>query len=297
MAWSKPEWSEPMGAKPTGAPPPKKRNARLVGALAGLLVILVSVTAYFMLAPSSGTVPISPGPATAAKPKKAPRPVVKPKPAPKPIAKPAPAPAKPEPPKPEYVKKPGQLQLPNGKILTFPPPAEGETRKVYAYGHLYECDHLGNFKDISKRPLFKTAFEENLLALASESKPFIPAFLMGLDETEVAKMLAKNYEPKGDETEEEKERLKAYDEMRAAALEYMGQGGKFDDFVGNIATFVQKERQTRANCLREVMTLYKQGKVAEAKEMANAAKILTDREGYKAIRLPPHVQQAFDEVQ
>lgn len=196
----------------------------------------------------------------------------------------------------EYVKKPGQLQLPNGKILTFPPPKEGETRKVYAYGHTYECDHLGNFHDISKRQLFKTAFEANFLALANENKPFIPAFLMGLNQEDVARMLAKNYEPIGDETEEELAQIKAYDEMRTAALEYMGQGGKFDDFVDSIATFVKKERQARATCLREVMTLYKQGKIAEAKEMAAAANVMTEQNGYKAIHLPPHVQVEFDKL-
>lgn len=196
----------------------------------------------------------------------------------------------------EYVKKPGQLQLPNGKILTFPPPKEGETRKVYAYGHTYECDHLGNFRDISKRQLFKTAFEANFLALANENKPFIPAFLMGLNQEDVARMLTKNYEPIGDETEEELAQIKAYDEMRAAALEYMGQGGKFDDFVDSIATFVKKERQARATCLREVMTLYKQGKIAEAKEMAAAANVMTEQNGYKAIHLPPHVQAEFDKL-
>lgn len=206
---------------------------------------------------------------------------------------------KPVPPKEEtreYVKKPGQLQLPNGKILTFPPPKEGETRKVYAYGHTYECDHLGNFRDISKRQLFKTAFEANFLALANENKPFIPAFLMGINQEDVARMLTKNYEPIGDETEEELAQIKAYDEMRAAALEYMGQGGKFDDFVDSIATFVKKERQARATCLREVMTLYKQGKIAEAKEMATAANVMTEQNGYKAIHLPPHVQAEFDKL-
>ena len=73
-------------------------------------------------------------------------------------------PEKPEPP--PYVKRPGQMQLPNGKILTFPPPKEGEIRKVYANGRMYECDHLGNFKDATKRKLFETAFEFNLLAFA-----------------------------------------------------------------------------------------------------------------------------------
>ena len=207
-------------------------------------------------------------------------------------------PEKPEKPAlPPYVKKPGQMQLPNGKILTFPAPKEGETRKVYAYGHMYECDSEGNFRDITPRKLFHTAFEGNFLGLAVEDKPFIPAFLKGLDQDEVKKILEKNYQPIGDETAEEWTQLKAYDEMRCAALQYMEEGGTFDEFVDYFANQVKKERQTQAMCLREVMTLYKEGKIAEAKEMAEAAAALKEKQGLKSFKLPPHVLEAFDALQ
>ena len=198
---------------------------------------------------------------------------------------------------PPYVKKPGQMQLPNGKILTFPAPKEGETRKVYAYGHMYECDSEGNFRDITPRKLFHTAFEGNFLGLAVEDKPFSPAFLKGLDQDEVKKILEKNYQPIGDETEEEWTQLKAYDDMRCAALQYMEEGGTFDEFVDYFANQVKKERQTQAMCLREVMTLYKEGKIAEAKEMAEAAAALKEKQGLKSFKLPPHVLEAFDAIQ
>ena len=195
-----------------------------------------------------------------------------------------------------FVKRPGAMQLPDGKVLTFPAPKEGEIRKVYAYGHMYECDSKGNFKDVTPRKLFHTAFEGNFLGLAVEDKPFIPAFLKGLDQNEVKKILTKNYEPIGDETEEEWTQLKAYDEMRCAALQYMEEGGTFDDFVDYFANQVKKERQTQAMCLREVMTLYKAGKIAEAKEMAQAAEALKEKEGLKPLKLPPHVREAFDKL-
>lgn len=202
--------------------------------------------------------------------------------------------AKPEPP--PFQKRPGAMQLPNGKVLTFPAPKEGEIRKVYANGRMYECDHLGNFKDITKRKLFKTAFELNFLAFAQEGKPYIPVFLKGLDEEDVKKMLLKNYTPIGDETEEEWAELKAYDNMRCAALDYMDQGGKFDDFVDEYAKFDRKQRETRAMGLREIMTLYKEGKVEKAKQMAEAANLLMEKNGFKPVKLPPHVQEAFDSM-
>ena len=68
--------------------------------------------------------------------------------------------------------------------------------------------------------------------------------------------------------------------MRCAALDYMDQGGKFDDFVDEYAKFDRKQRETRAMGLREIMTLYKEGKVEEAKQMAEAANLLMEKNGY-----------------
>ena len=196
-----------------------------------------------------------------------------------------------------YVKRAGRLRLPDGQVLTFPPPAEGETRLVHAYGHTYECDHLGNFRDITPRRLFDTAFEANFFALAQSEGRFIPAFLTGLDEADVKAMLVKGYTPKGDETEEEMARLKAYDEMRCAVLEYMEQGGRFDDFVSGVADFEREQRQARAAGLREVMTLVKQGRVEEARRMAEEADRLLREKGFAPIRLPAHVREAFGVVE
>lgn len=196
----------------------------------------------------------------------------------------------------EFVKRPGALQLPDGTVLTFPPPKPGQPRMVHAYGRTYECDHEGNFRDITPRKLFHTAFEGNFLALAIEGRSFIPAFLTGLDEDDVRKMLTKPYKAIGDETDDELEQIKAYDEMRNAALDYMDQGGKFDDFVNEFAQFEKDRRQTQATCLREIMQLYKQGKIAEAKEMSKAANAVMQESGFKPMRLPAHVQKAFDEL-
>ena len=227
----------------------------------------------------------------------------RPQPAPRPTARPAatnaPAAAgRPSAPAtnaaPEFVKRPGALRLPDGKVLTFPPPKEGEIRKVYAYGHMYECDHEGNFRDVTRRQLFSTAFQANFLGLAVADKPFIPAFLTGLDQDDVKKTLLMKYELKGDETEEEMAQLKAYDDMRAAALQYMEEGGSFDEFVGYFAKQAKEERETNAMCLREVMTLYKQGRIAEAREMAEAANALKKQKGLKELKLPAHVRAAFE---
>ena len=195
-----------------------------------------------------------------------------------------------------FVKRPGALQLPDGKVLTFPPPAEGEVRKVHAYGHTYECDHLGNFRDVTPRRLFHTAFEANFLALAQEDGPFIPAFLLGLDSAEVRRTLEKNYQPIGDETEDELRQLKAYDDLRCTVLAYMDGGGDFDDFVRDAAEFERDQRQARAAGLREVMGLVKEGRIEEAKVMSEAVDRVMESRGFRPVRLPEHVREAFDKL-
>ena len=274
--------------------PARRRFAAFRGALAALVVVVGAGLAWWLVSRPASTEP-APEPAPG-------KPAAVPKPsAPKPAKAgttnaqtKAEKPAKPEPP--PFQKRPGAMQLPDGKVLTFPAPKEGEIRKVYAYGHMYECDHLGNFKDVTPRKLFHTAFEGNFLALAVEGKTFIPAFLTGLDPKEVRAMLEKNYQPIGDETEEEMAQLKAYDDMRCAALQYMEEGGSFDDFVMDFANYEKKSRETNAMCLREVMTLCKEGKIQEAKEMAEAATKLMEQKGLRPFKLPPHVKAAFESM-
>ncbi|MGN1359569.1 MAG: hypothetical protein ACI4X9_03855 [Kiritimatiellia bacterium] len=204
-------------------------------------------------------------------------------------AAPAPA-AKPKPGK-EFVKRPGALQLPDGRVLTFPPPKEGEIRKVYSHGRMYACDHLGNFEDITPRDLFHTPFEANFLALAQADGAFIPAFLTGLDPKEVRAYLTKPYQPIGDETEKELEQLKAYEELRRAVLEYMDQGGSFDDYVMETARFEKNQRMAHAVGLRSIASLVKAGKIEEAKRMRLAVDQAMKQQGYNPVKLPARFEK------
>ena len=276
--------------------PPKRSHGLVAGGVVVACAFCVGL--YFMLSEDPAPAPQEAPVKASTKPAKPAIPLDKAKPQtpPKRPDKAAERKAAIEKAKAEFVKRPGALQLPDGQVLTFPAPKEGEIRKVYAYGHMYECDHLGNFKDVTPRKLFHTAFEGNFLALAQEGKPFIPAFLTGLENDDVRKILQKPYIPIGDETEDEKAQLKAYDDLRNAALEYMDQGGNFSDWVEDLAKFERKERQARAFGLGEVMKLVKEGKAEEAKIMYRAASQLMEEKGFKPIRLPKYVQDAFDQM-
>lgn len=196
-----------------------------------------------------------------------------------------------------YQKKAGEMRLPDGRLFTFPAPTPGKPRIVIVDGKTYECDHEGNFRDVTPRQLFSTAFEANFMGLAIDNGSFIPAFLVGLNQDEVIKILQKDYEMIGDETEEEIKKLEAYLEMKSIALDYIEQGGSFDDFVVDIAAFVKAERKIRAKGLGQVMTLVKEGKYAEAKTRADELNAAITAEGYKPLKIPPHVAKVFDELE
>lgn len=288
MGWN---GSDRANNSPKKETPKSTRKLRVVPYLICALVALFSVVALYLILSEPESAPIA---QKEAHKKRVPAPKASSnivKKTEKPVAAPAPKPEKPA-----FVKKPGSLQLPDGQVLTFPVPKPGETRMVYAHGRTYECDHEGNFRDITPRKLFKTAFELNFLGLAQEGKPYIPAFLTGLDEADVRRMLLKNYEKIGDETPEEMAALKAYDDMRCAALEYMDQGGKFDDFVAEYAAFDKDQRLSRAMCVGEVMKLYREGKIQDAFETAIAANKLMEKKGFKPIRLPPRVADEFNNM-
>jgi len=284
------------------------RGGRTAFALLAALAIVAVAAAWAMRrkAPGQEVLPETPAaPAPVARVEKPSE--VKPTPAPK-VRAPEPEPAEaaeaePAPKReglPDYVpdgymRKPGQMILPNGKVMTFPPPEPGKTHMLVAGGRTWECDSEGNFRDVTPRQLFKTAFEANFLAMSVEGRSFIPTTLTGLDKDDVVAMLTKEYVPIGDETEHELEQLAAYEEMRAAALAYIDEGGDFDDFVADINSFVQAERRIRARSLQKVMMLYKDGRIDEAKAEAATLDDVLVSQGYKPLHLPPQVREAFGE--
>ena len=194
-----------------------------------------------------------------------------------------------------YVVRAGQMALPNGKVMTFPPPTEDKPRMLVAGGKTWECLADGRWRDVTPRLLFGTAFEENFLALSVEGRSFIPAFLTGLDQDDVVNALRREYVPKGDETEDELAQLAAYDEMRSAALAYVEEGGSFDDFVTEIASFEQAQRKIQASSMRQVMELFREGRVEEAKARAAELDAIMAEQGYRPLRFPAHVRAAFGE--
>lgn len=276
-------------AKPRQVPSARAKGP-LRGALAALVVVVGAGLAWWLVSRPASTEP-APEPAHG-------KPAATPS-APKPAkaattnaqAKAEKA-AKPEPP--PFQKRPGAMQLPDGRVLTFRPPKEGEFRIVHSHGSTYKCDHLGNWEDITPKPIFDNTFEETLVGLATTGN-FIPGMLMGIDYDDAIKMLTKPVVINPDDPEDVVAKKEAVAAAKEAILDYMKDGASLDDFVMEMRKQVVKERFIRGMALKEIVASLKEGRAQDAADMRDAANKMLENDNLRPMNLPAHIEQAIEE--
>ena len=272
--------------------PARRRFAAFRGTLAALVVVVGAGLAWWLVSRPASTEP-APEPAhgkTAAVPKP-----VAPKPA-KAGATNAQAkaekPAKPEPP--PFQKRPGAMQLPDGRVLTFRPPKEGEFRIVHSHGSTYKCDHLGNWEDVTPKPVFDNSFEEALVGMATTGN-FIPGMLLGLDEKEAIRMLTKPVVVNEGDSEDVVAKKEAVAQAKEAILDYMKDGATLDEFVMEMRRRSVRERFVRGAALKEIVASLKEGRAQDAADMRDAANRMLEKEDLPALKIPAHIENAIEE--
>ena len=196
--------------------------------------------------------------------------------------------------KPPFVKRPGAMQLPDGRILTFKPPKEGEFRIVHSHGSTYKCDHLGNWEDITPKPIFDNSFEETLVGMATTGN-FIPGMLLGLDHNTAIKMLTKPVVINEDDSEDVVAKKEAVAQAKEAILDYMKDGASLDDFVMEMRKQVVKEKFIRGMAIKEIVASLKEGRVQDAADMRDAANKMLEKDSLPALKLPAHIENAIEE--
>ena len=199
-----------------------------------------------------------------------------------------------KPEKPKFEKRPGAMQLPDGRVLTFRPPKEGEFRIVHSHGSTYKCDHLGNWEDITPKPIFDNTFEETLVGLATTGN-FIPGMLMGIDYDDAIKMLTKPVVINPDDPEDVVAKKEAVADAKEAILDYMKDGASLDDFVMEMRKQVVKERFIHGMALKEIVASLKEGRAQDAADMRDAANKMLEKDNLRPINLPAHIEQAIEE--
>ena len=186
------------------------------------------------------------------------------------------------------------MQLPDGRVLTFSPPKEGEFRIVHSHGSTYKCDHLGNWEDITPKPIFDNSFEETLVGLATTGN-FIPGMLMGIDYDDAIKMLTKPVVVNPDDPEDVVAKKEAVAAAKEAILDYMKDGASLDEFAMEMRKQVVKERFIRGMALKEIVASLKEGRAQDAADMRDAANNMLEKDNLRPINLPAHIEQAIEE--
>lgn len=197
--------------------------------------------------------------------------------------------------KPPFVKKPGTMQTPDGRVLTFPVPAPGEFRTVHSHGAVYKCDHEGNWVDITPKPVFDNAFEENLIGMNLQNGNFIPGMLMGLDKNEVMKMLRKPVTINPDDSEEVIRKKTAAAEVKELALDYMETtGASFDEFVMEMRKTATIQKGLTASTLKDIVGFLKKGDAKSAALYRDTLNQKFRELGLPDAKIPKHINDIID---
>ena len=282
--------------KSSGAPqPPSKAPSKWRGLVALIAVVALGGAAAWWLWPKEETRQ------GAASTKSGLIKEVKPAVAPK--AKPAPV--KPHKPTREealfaktngWQKAPGKMLTEDGRELTFPVPKPGEFRIVHTHGKMYKCDSEGNFIDITPKPIFDNSFEECLVGMAVEGGSFIPGMLMGHDEKEVRSMLTKVVSISPDDPPDVAEKKEAVAYLKADMLDYMNNGGKFDDYVMEMRKQSVHERGLKSQAMKDIVGMLKKGDSATAAAYCDKVNELFNKQGMKPLKLPSHINSVLDDA-
>jgi hypothetical protein len=194
----------------------------------------------------------------------------------------------------EYVKKPGQMKLPNGRVLTFKPPEEGHTTKVISNGHIYECDSEGNYKEVTPPPIFDNRFENQLVGLSLSDGTFMPGMLKNHSEEEIMAMLKKQVVINEDDSDEVKTKKEAVAEMKGIILDYIAQGGTFDQFVDEMHSFAREERRLKSKAYKRILADIKEGKIEEARKFREEYDSILEKNGYSKLTIPRILAEELD---
>lgn len=306
MAWKKTSWGEalsrPTGkgeSAPSGACGRRHLPSGLLAVVFLAVAVLVAALAWMRLAePAPRGIRSSPETAGASR-----RPNAVMQPARKPPAEPVAPKAKVQADGPKaasagaFAKAPGQMQLPDGRVLRFRPPREGEHRIVHSHGRTYRCDHLGNWEDVTPKPVFDNAFEENLIGLSVDGGYFMPGMLTGLDPKGVMEMLKREVVVNPGDPDDVVEKKRAVAAAKETILEYIRQGGTFDQFVMEMRDLTVQERKVKSAAMKDIVGLLKEGRAEEAAAYRRALDEQLKKEGLAPVRLPAHIIEILGQAE
>lgn len=194
-------------------------------------------------------------------------------------------PSKPQEP-PPFVKRPGALQLPNGKVITFNPPAPGEEKTVWVQGRRYTVDSEGNYRDDSPIHTFDNRFENAMESMSVVGRGVLPAVALSISKDDVAKYLASPIVINDDDPEDIVEKKIATAEMKELLSEYLRDGGTWEEFVMEANEIKKNERMLQSQAIAEIAQMLREGDEAGAQAYREKVDQFMRSRGYKGLKVP-----------
>ena len=181
--------------------------------------------------------------------------------------------------------KPGYWALPDGTEFRFKLPPEGETASLKVKGVLYRFDSEGNFQDISKPKVFDNPVENKLVGMAVEGGSFSPGLMLRHSDEEIMAALNKPVEILPDDSEEVRAKKEAVAELKRDILDFMAQGGTYEEYVTEAASMARQERAMKRDGIRKIAAMLDAGDAEGARDYYETFNRVLQESGYSALKL------------
>jgi len=185
-----------------------------------------------------------------------------------------------------FVKRPGALQLPNGKVITFNPPAPGEEKTVWVQGRKYTVDSEGNFSDDSPKHTFDNRFENTMEAMSAVGGGCLPAAALSIKQEDIVKYMATPIVINDDDPDEIVEKKIATAEMKELFRDYLKEGGTWEEFVMELSHIRRTEHLLNSQAIREIATMLREGDEEGAQMYRAKVDEFMKSKGYRGLKVP-----------
>ncbi len=188
---------------------------------------------------------------------------------------------------------PGRITLPDGNVMTFPPPDPGKTISVSAQGRVYLADSAGNFIDATPPPIFDNAIEEQMVGISTPGGHFVPGLFLANSPSAITNMLYKDVVVNDGDSDDVKAKKEAVAETKQLMLSYLDAGYSLPEVVMAIAELAEQERSFRRKGISTIMRMIREGDVEGARAYKETLDEVAASQQLAPIILPKRVSEAL----
>lgn len=192
-----------------------------------------------------------------------------------------------------YHDLPGRLTLPDGNVLTFPPPPPDKPLSISAQGRVYLADSVGNFVDATPKPVFDDPIEEQMVGISTPGGRFVPGLFLSFPTAAITNMLNREVVIYDDDDEAVKAKKEAVAETKQLMLSYLEAGYSLAEVVMSISDLAEQERAIRTKGIAAIMRMVREGDIEGARKYKETLDEVVAEQQLSPIVLPKRVAEAL----